>query len=113
MDPVIATEVAAAFNADTARSILHMYRSVVQPVMSNLGANLEDAAARPGLFIMPSEDHAVGTDEQRRRSAIRAGARVEVLQGFGHWWMTQDEGRRGATALDAFWLSLANVKVNK
>ena len=113
MDPVIATEVAAAFNADTARSILHMYRSAVQPVMAKFGANLEAAAARPGLFIMPSEDHAVGTDEQRRRSAIRAGARVEVLQGFGHWWMTEDEGRRGAAALDTFWSSLANVTANK
>ena len=113
MDPVIAMEVAAAFDAQMGKCILQMYRSTVQPVMANLGANLEAAAARPGLFIMPLEDHAVGTDDQRRRSAVRAGARVEVLQGFGHWWMTQDEGRRGSAALDTFWSSLANVKVNK
>ncbi|MDP9145357.1 MAG: alpha/beta hydrolase [Actinomycetota bacterium] len=113
MEPAIATEVAAAFDAQMGRCILQMYRSAVQPVMANLGANLEDATTRPGLLIMPSEDHAVGTDEQRRRSAIRAGARVEVLQGSGHWWMTEDEGRRGSAVLDAFWSSLANGKVSK
>lgn len=107
MNPAIATEVAAAFNADMAKSILRMYRSAVQPVMSKLGANLEAAAARPGLLMMPSEDQNVGTDEQRRRSAARAGAQVQFLAGLGHFWMTQDEGRPGATALDAFWSSLA------
>ena len=45
-------------------------------------------------------------DEQRRRSAARAGARVEVLSGLGHWWMTEDGGRRGAAALSAFWSTL-------
>ena len=49
-----------------------------------------------------------GSDEQRRRSAARAGARVETLDGFGHWWMTEDGGRRGAAALSAFWSSLEN-----
>ncbi len=108
MDPAIATDVAAAFDADMVRSILRMYRSAVQPVMSKLGANLEAAAARPGLLIMPSEDQNVGTDEQRRRSAARSGARVEFLPGLGHFWMTQGEGRPGAAAIDAFRSTLAN-----
>jgi hypothetical protein len=50
-------------------------------------------------------DRAVGTEEQRRRAARRAGARVEVLGGLGHWWMTEDPAR-GASALRAFWATL-------
>lgn len=70
-----------------------------------LGRNLEAASSRPGLALLPTEDHQVGTDEQRRRSADRAGARTQVLQGLGHWWMTQDP-ERGAEALHEFWDSL-------
>ncbi len=43
-----------------------------------------------------------GTDEQRHRAAARAGARTAVLDGLGHWWMTQDP-RRAAVALLDFW----------
>ncbi|MGH3552103.1 MAG: alpha/beta hydrolase, partial [Mycobacterium sp.] len=34
-----------------------------------------------------------------------AGARTEVLDDLGHWWMVQDPAR-GATALAWFWDSL-------
>lgn len=106
MDPIIAARVAEGFDEPMGSSILRLYRSAAQPVMADLGADLEGAAARPGLAILPTEDQAVGTVEQRRRAAARAGARVEVLSGFGHWWMTEDNGRRGAAALSAFWSSL-------
>jgi hypothetical protein len=85
--------------------ILRLYRSAAQPVMAGLGAGLEAAAARPGLAIMPTEDHRVGTEEQRRRAAARAGARVEVLDGLGHWWMTRDP-ERAAAVLTRFWAPL-------
>jgi hypothetical protein len=65
------------------------------------------AAARPGLAVVTSEDRSVGTEEMRRRSAARAGARVEVLQGLGHWWMVQDP-QRAALMLEQFWSSLSN-----
>ena len=103
MEPVIATDVAAAFNADMARCILRMHRSAVQPVMSDLGADLEAAAVRPGLVIMPSEDHNVGTTSNDGGRPPGPGAHVEILEGLGHFWMTQDDGRSGASALDAFW----------
>ncbi len=73
--------------------------------MADLGAALDAAATRPGLALLPTEDHMVGTDEQRRRAAARAGARVEVLDRLGHWWMTQDPDR-GARVLVDFWRSL-------
>jgi hypothetical protein len=40
----------------------------------------------------------------RRRAAARAGARVAVLGGLGHWWMVQDP-KRAARALEDFWSS--------
>jgi hypothetical protein len=73
-------------------------------VLAELGKRMEAAAARPGLAILATEDHDVGTDEQCRHIAARAGARVGVLEGLGHWWMTQDP-RRAASQLSSFWSS--------
>jgi hypothetical protein len=50
--------------------------------------------------VIATDDHFVRTDEQRRRTAARAGARVEVLDGLGHWWMTQDPGRGAAMLIE-------------
>jgi pimeloyl-ACP methyl ester carboxylesterase len=105
MDARVAERITAAFDETMADSILRLYRSAAQPVMAELGADLEKAAARPGLALMPSEDHMVGTEEQRHRAAARAGARVEVLEGLGHWWMAQDP-ERGAAVLDRFWAAV-------
>jgi pimeloyl-ACP methyl ester carboxylesterase len=57
------------------------------------------------LAVLATADHVVGTEEQRRRAAGRAGARVVVLDGLGHWWMTEDPDR-GAAALADFWATL-------
>ena len=108
MDPSIARVVAEGFDESMQSAILPLYRSATQPVMRQLGAGLEAAAARPGLVVMASEDHLVGTDQQRRRSAARAGAQVAVLDGLDHWWMTQDADA-GAGALDTFWSSLSST----
>jgi pimeloyl-ACP methyl ester carboxylesterase len=105
MSVEVAGRVAAGFDDAMAACILALYRSAAQPVMAQLGAGLEAAAARPGLAIQAAEDHMVGTDGQRRRAAARAGARVEVLDGLGHWWMTQDPDR-GAAVLEAFWAAV-------
>jgi pimeloyl-ACP methyl ester carboxylesterase len=70
--------------------------------MSDAGRNLENAAARPGLSILATDDTYVGTDESRRRAAQRAGARTEVLDGLSHWWMVQAPAR-GAAVLTNFW----------
>src|SRR5581483_3131087 len=87
MNPVIAERVGPGIDEAMGRCMLRLYRSAVQPVLAELGKNLGAAAARPGLSIWATEDHGVGTDEQRRRAAARAGARVQVLKGLGHWWM--------------------------
>jgi pimeloyl-ACP methyl ester carboxylesterase len=101
----IAAKMATGQGPEMGRAILQLYRSAAQPALAEAGRELDKAAARPGLCLLASEDHYVGSDEMRRRSAERAGARTEVLDGLGHWWMVQDPSR-GAAALTRFWDSL-------
>ncbi|GAB3029161.1 alpha/beta fold hydrolase [Mycobacterium bourgelatii] len=101
----IAADIAAAQGPDMGRAILLLYRSARQPAVAEAGRELEKAAARPGLSILATEDPYVGTEELRRRAAARAGARTEVLDGLGHWWMLQDPAS-GAAALTRFWETL-------
>lgn len=101
----VAAELAAGQNPDMGRAILTLYRSAVQPAMAEAGRTLGNAAARPGLSLLATEDHYVGSDDLRRDAAARAGARTEVLDGLGHWWMLQDPVR-GARVLTEFWDSL-------
>jgi pimeloyl-ACP methyl ester carboxylesterase len=101
----IATSIAAEQGPDMGRAILLLYRSAAQPAMAEAGRALQNAAARPGLSLLATEDPYIGPAEHRRRAADRAGARTEVLDGLGHWWMVQDPAR-GAAALTEFWESL-------
>jgi pimeloyl-ACP methyl ester carboxylesterase len=101
----IAESWAQAQGPEMGRAILLLYRSARQPAIAQAGQGLEKAAARPGLSILATEDTYVGSAEIRRRAAERAGARTEVLEGLGHWWMFEDPAR-GAVALTRFWETL-------
>jgi pimeloyl-ACP methyl ester carboxylesterase len=101
----VAERLAAGYDETMGRCILALYRSARQPAMARLGQGLPAAAARPGLHLSATEDHFVGTEEMQRRAAERASARIEVLDGLGHWWMAQDPAR-GAAALTRFWASV-------
>ena len=105
MSKDVARRVAEAANEDMGRCILSLYRSAAQPVIAKLGEDLPKAALRPGLVIIATEDHYTGGEVLARRSAERAGARVAVLEGLGHWWMCQDP-KRGAETLASFIASL-------
>ncbi|MCV7423014.1 alpha/beta hydrolase [Mycobacterium yunnanensis] len=102
MSAQIADRVSPGIDDAMGHSILTLYRSAAQPVPATAGQSLAAAAGRPGLALMPSEDHFVGTDEQKRRAASRAGAHVHVLEGLGHWWMTQDPAGAARVLVD-FW----------
>jgi pimeloyl-ACP methyl ester carboxylesterase len=102
MTPEAARACAEAADAEMGRCILALYRSAAQPAMANWGEELSRAAARPGLVIIPTEDHFTGGETLARRTAERAGAEVALLDGLGHWWMLEDP-QRGAAAI-ATWL---------
>jgi pimeloyl-ACP methyl ester carboxylesterase len=104
MSEAVAEQVAQGQGEAMGRAVLTLYTSAAQPVMAELGRDLEHAAQRPGLALLATEDNAVGTLEQRRRAARRAGARIEILNGLGHWWMTHNPGH-GARVLTDFWHS--------
>ena len=105
MTPDIAASLAAAQGPEMGRAVLLLYRSARQPAIAEAGRALANAAARPGLSILATEDPYVGSDEMRRRAADRAGAQTETLDGLGHWWMVQDPDR-GAAMLSRFWETL-------
>lgn len=102
MPMTVGAEIAAGQDPDLARAILLVYRSAAQPAMADAGRDLENAAARPGLSVVATEDTYVGSVEIRRRAADRAGARTEVLDVLGHWWMVEDP-TRSAEVLNRFW----------
>ena len=98
----VAARLALAQGPPMGQAILAFYRSARQPAMAELGRDLPAAAARPGLAVIGTDDHFVGSQDMRRRSAARAGAQVAVLDGLGHWWMAQDPAR-AARVLTSFW----------
>jgi pimeloyl-ACP methyl ester carboxylesterase len=106
--PDVATKLAQGYDKTMASCILTLYRSAAQPKMAQLGEGLAAATQRPGLHLSATDDPFVGAIELQRRAAERAGARIEILDGLGHWWMVQDP-QRGATALQRFWSSLDNA----
>ncbi|GAA4665152.1 alpha/beta hydrolase [Amycolatopsis dongchuanensis] len=105
MSEAVAKRLAEGMNEEMGRAVLALYRSAAQPVMAELGRDLERAAQRPGLVVLATEDQVVGTEEQRRRAARRAGAHVATLEGLGHWWLAQDPAR-SAAAIAEFWAGL-------
>ena len=105
LTPEVATKMAAGAGAEMGGAI---FASVP------LGAAAGHRAGRPGfgegrrragLSVLATEDHYVGSAVIRRRAAERAGARTEVLEGLGHWWMVQDPAL-SADVLTRFWNSL-------
>jgi hypothetical protein len=88
-----------------ARCVLALYRSAIQPAMAQWGADAEAAAARPGLALINTADPFVNDQTLGEEMGHRMGARVEIMQDMGHWWMMQDP-KRGAEVLEQFWSSL-------
>jgi pimeloyl-ACP methyl ester carboxylesterase len=101
----VARAVAAGQDEAMGRAVLALYRDAVQPRLAELGEGLPGAAQRPGLAVLATADVVVGTDAQRRAAAERAGARVAVLEGLGHWWFAQDPERAARVLVD-FWVSV-------
>jgi pimeloyl-ACP methyl ester carboxylesterase len=93
-----------AGDAEMYAAILDLYRSAVPNAHHDWGGDITGPTAAPGMVMLATDDP-FGDERLSRAMADRVGARVEVLQGLGHWWALQDPAR-GAAALEAFWATL-------
>ncbi len=104
--PEVAKDFAEAFDEEMGRSILVLYRSAAQPALAAWTEDLGAAAARPGLVVIAAGDPYVGSQALAERTAGRMGARTEVLDGVGHWWVLEDP-KRAAEVLERFWAGVS------
>jgi pimeloyl-ACP methyl ester carboxylesterase len=105
MPPAIGRRVAEGNDETMGRCILALYRSAGSESRQQLWDALPAASARPGLVLIPTEDHFAGEPRLYEEVAARAGATTTRIEGQGHWWMTSDP-TASADALTAFWAGL-------
>jgi pimeloyl-ACP methyl ester carboxylesterase len=74
MTPEVAKALGEAIDEEMARCILALYRSAIQPVIVAWGKNAEDAAARPGLVMVPTADPFSSDSTLAVETAERMGA---------------------------------------
>jgi pimeloyl-ACP methyl ester carboxylesterase len=96
-----AVAMAQAADETMAGCILDLYRSATR-VQHDWGPDFVDIP-RPGMVVVPTADPFLNV-AAATRSAERACARVETLEGVGHWWMVEDPVR-AAALLERFWSS--------
>lgn len=97
--PDVAAELVAAGDEEMRRCGLALYRSATQPAMVEWGAHAQDGAARPGMAMINTDDPFVSDHSLGEEMGRRMGAHIEVMEGFGHWWMLQDPSH-GAKVLE-------------
>ena len=92
----------AAATPEMGRAILALYRSSIQPRMTEFGNQMRPSmSVGRSLVLIAAQDTYTGGEVMARRTAKRWGSEVAVLEGLGHWWMMQDpEG--SAAALNSF-----------
>ena len=100
--PEDATAIASRVDREMADCILALYRSATK-VNDDWGPAFE-AIPKPGLVVVPSGDPFLSADGAAR-AATRAGARIQRLDGRGHWWMLEDPAI-AAELLESFWKSV-------
>lgn len=93
-----AKQMAAAFDADMAASILALYRSAVPNLSADWG--FEAPTTAPGLVLLATADP---FDDPVRARTIAGwlGAGVAELPGLGHFWMLEDPAA-STVVLDAW-----------
>jgi len=98
-----ARKLGRALDHTMSRCILDLYRSAVPNAAKDWGDAIEPTKAT-GMLLVPTEDP-FGHESISREMADRLGARLETLEGLGHWWMLQDPDRAAAALVD-FWNSV-------
>ena len=87
----VATSFAAAQGPEMGRAILALYRSARQPALADAGRALENAAARPGLSLLATEDPFVGQTRcgVGRLTGPAPGLRCSTGWDIGGWCRTR------------------------
>ncbi len=102
MSPEAARACIEASGPEMASCVLTLYRSAVQPRMTEWADEYAQLPDRPPtLVVIAVDDHYTGGEVLARRTAERWGAEVAVLEDLGHWWMLQDPAK-GAEILRPF-----------
>ena len=100
----VGADIDAAHDETMDSAILALYRSA----WPNLDAGWRTGSIDvPGLVLVPTGDVLDGVDPdevliQNEQVARTTGARLQTLDGVGHYWMLQDP-HRAADTLRAFW----------
>jgi pimeloyl-ACP methyl ester carboxylesterase len=94
-----AEQMAARIDRTMADAILALYRSATE-VHTAWGPAFE-SISKPGMVVIPSDDPFLN-EPSARRAGERSGARIEKLDGLGHWWILQDPPLAAQT-LESFW----------
>jgi pimeloyl-ACP methyl ester carboxylesterase len=97
--PHKALEMATWPDETMASCILDLYRSAMPNNHATWGSDLAPTKA-PGLVLIATEDP-FADEAKSVEVASTLGARVERLDGLGHWWALQDP-QRGAAAISGF-----------
>ena len=104
----VALPMAAATDEEMGRCILDLYRAAAQQALVELGQRLlARSDLPPGLAIVATDDAYVAGD-LGAEVAARLGADQLVLDGNGHWWMTEDPATAAQGLID-FWSGLPSV----
>ena len=97
MSPEGASACVDGSGPEMAVCVLALYRSAVQPKMTEWADEYAELSERPPtLVVIALDDDYTGGEILARRTAERWGAEVAVLDGLGHWWMLQDPARSAA-----------------
>ena len=84
--PSEAEPMAARIDRTMADAILALYRATRS---THAWGPAFESIAKPGMVVIPSDDPFLN-EPSARRAGERSGARIEKLDGLGHWWILQD-----------------------
>lgn len=76
----------------TKRAVLRLYRSTPAEALGSLGEPLRELD-RPALVVWGTEDAYIPVEQADRQRQTFPSARVELLEGHGHWVFLEDPDR--------------------
>jgi pimeloyl-ACP methyl ester carboxylesterase len=76
----------------TKRAVLKLYRSTPESLWAAPAPALR-ALDRPALVLWPTADPYLPAEQGERQREAFPSARIELLDGYGHWFFAEDPDR--------------------